>query len=229
MLQLRETRIVNSQPQDVETGHIIPEEGMALAYVKDGADTKVRLSTGAVGEIFAGVSFSRNTPPAYMPVFVSTIVPVNSIIPLNRNPIPGQLLVKIAGNIATIVAGAPAASGEVQVGALQLNFFTDAAGAAVEIQYLYAPTVVEARSIIGDAPIGGLSSSAQGSIGVLKNAIIGTNSYDAAVDWSQAMYVKLGPNGTFTVGTASDHIPNVIVKSSPGAANAFLVLSLNVA
>jgi hypothetical protein len=228
MLQLRETRIVNSQPHDVVTGHIIPEEGLALAYAKEGADTKVQLSTGAAGEIFAGVSFSRNTPPAVLPVFLVTAIPANSILPINRNPIVGQLLVKIAGVIATIVAGAPAA-GEVQVGSLQLVFNAADASTAVEVQYLYAPSVLEARSIIGDAPIGGLSSTAQGSIGVLKNAIIGTNSYDASVDWSQAMYVKLGPNGTFTVGSAADHIANVIVKTSPGAANPFLVLSLNVA
>jgi hypothetical protein len=228
MLQLRETRIVISQPHDVLTGHIIPEEGLALAYVKEGADTKVQLSTGVAGEIFAGVSFSRNTPPACLPVYLATNIPANSSLVLNRNPIAGQLLVKIAGVIAPIVAGAPA-QGEVQVGSLRLNFNAADAGDALEIQYLYAPSVLEARSIIGDAPIGGLSSSAQGSIGVLKNAIIGTNSYDASVDWSQAMYVKLGPNGTFTVGSANDHIMNVIVKTSPGAANPFLVLSMNVA
>lgn len=228
MLQLRETRIVNSQPHDVLTGHVVPEEGLALVYVKEGADTKVQLSAGVPGEQFAGVSFSRNTPPAVLPVVLEGVVSAANNYVLSRNPIAGQLLVKIGGNVAAVVAGAPA-QGEVQVGNLQLVFNAADAGAHIFVQFLYSPTVQEARSIIGDAPIGGLPSTAQGSIGVLKNAIIGTNSFDASVDWSNALYVKTADNGVFTVGTANDHVQNVVVRNAPSAANPFLVLSLNVA
>ncbi len=246
MLQLRETRIVNSQPNDVLTGHIIPEEGLALAYVKEGADTKVQLSTGAQDEVFAGVSFSRNCPPAVLPVVLEGVVNADAQFVLPRNPVAGQLLVQLSGqsNPQTIVVGAPGGLDEVQVIPLALQFLAStgtppaggAEGLAVRVQFLYSPTVQEARSIIGDAPIGGLPSSAQGSIGVLKNAIIGTNSYDASVDWSNALFVKTlaaggdaSKRGVFTVGTAGDHIPNVVVRVAPSAANPFLVLSLNVA
>lgn len=228
MLQLRETRIVNSQPHDVFTGAVIPEEGMALAYVKEGVDTKVQLATGVADEVFAGVSYSHNTPPAVLPVVLEGTVSVTGTFALPRNPIAGQLLVKVDGAIKTVVAGAPAA-GEVQVGSLQLNFHISMAGLPVVVQMMYSPTVQEARSIIGDAPIGGLSSTAQGSIGVLKNAIIATNAFDASADWSSALFVKLAAGGVFTLGTVGDHIPNVIVKNSPSAANPYLVLSLNVA
>jgi hypothetical protein len=229
MLQLRETRIVNSMPNDVLTGHIVEEEGMALVYVKENGETKVRTSTGAAGELFAGVSFSRNTPPGVLPLFLEGVVSATNNFALPRNPIVGQILVKIDGDVATLVAGAPAAADEVQVGAMELIFNAGSAGKVITVQMLYAPSVIEARSIIGDAPIGGLPSSAQGSVGILKNAIIGTNMFDAAVDWSAALYVKTAAGGTFTVGTLADHIPNVIVKSSPNASNPFLVLSLNVA
>lgn len=229
MLQLLNTRIVISQPEDVLTGVIIPEEGLALSYVKDGVDTKVQLSTGVADEVFAGVSFSRNCPPAFLPIYLDDVIPVGLVYTLPRNPIPGQLLVKIAGAPATLVVGAPSAANEVQVGSLSLNFFAGTAGSVISIQYQYAPTVLEARTVIGDAPIGGLSSTAEGSIGVLKNAIIGTNSFDASVDWSVALFVALEANGVFTVGTLAAHIPNVVIRSAPSAANPFLVLSINVA
>jgi len=228
MLQLRETRIVLTQISDVLSGHVVAEEGVALAYVKEGAETKVQTSTGVAGEIFAGVSLSRNVPPAVLPLVIDGLIATDNTFELPRNPIAGQLLVKINDVEATIVPGTPVAADEVQVGNLVLNF-TGVAGAKVSVQMMYSPTVIEARSIIGDAPIGGLSSTAQGSIGVIKDAIIGTNMYDASVDWSAAMFVKLAAGGTFTVGTLLDHIPNVIVKVSPSAANPFLVLSLNVA
>jgi hypothetical protein len=87
---------------------------------------------------------------------------------------------------------------------------------------------VEAQSIVGDAPIGGLPSTALGEIGALKQATISTNFFDASVDWSTAMYVALA-NGMFTVGSAADHVPNVVVRNAPSADNAFLTLSINVA
>jgi len=42
------------------------------------------------------------------------------------------------------------------------------------------------------------------------------------------MYVALA-NGMFTVGSAADHVPNVVVRNAPSADNAFLTLSINVA
>lgn len=228
MLQLRETRIVHTHPHDVLTGTIIPEEGLALVYVKEGSETKVQLSTGAANEQFAGVSYARNVPPAYLPSVLTGVVAADNTFELPRNPVAGQVLVKIGGVVCTVVAGTPAAANEVKIGNLEI-ITNSSAGMPITVQMMYAPTVIEARSIIGDAPIGGLPSSAQGSIGVIKYAVIGTNSYDASADWDNALHVKTAANGTFTVGSLAVHIPNVIVKSAPNAANPFLVLSLNVA
>lgn len=228
MLVLKDTRIITNLPHDVATGHVIPEEGMALVYVKEGAETKVRTSQGQAGEIFAGVSFSRNTPPSFLPMVIEAVVDADNTLELPRNPLAGQVRVVIDGTPATIVAGAPAAPDEIKVGNLEL-IFNGSAGLPVVVQMMYELTVTEARSIIGDAPVGGLASTALGSIGVLKNAIFGTNFFDSSADWSSALYVKTAANGMFTVGTALDHIPNTIVKNSPNAANPFLVLSTNVA
>jgi hypothetical protein len=229
MLQLRETRIVRNKHENVMPGVIVPEEGIALVYAKDNGETKVQPSTGAAGEIFAGVSLSRNTAPASLPFVQEGVVGSTAVVELVRTPIAGQLNVKLNGTQLTIVSAAPASESEVQVQGRNLVFHANAKADGYVAQFLYAPTVVEARTVIGDGPIGGLSSTAQSVIGVLKDAFVGTNFYDASADWSDTMYVKLAANGMFTVGTEADHVPGVIVRNAPNAGNPFLVISLNVA
>lgn len=229
MLQLRETRIVKSKHENVMSGVIIPEEGMALVYAKDNGETKVTLSSGAEGEIFAGVSFSRNTAPASLPHVQESFVPASRTVELVRTPIAGQLNVKVAGEQKTVVSTAPASAAEVQLVGRNLSFYAGEENKGYVAQFLYTPTVAEARTIIGDGPHGGLSSTAQSVIGLVKDAYIATNHFDASADWSDAMFVKLAAGGTFTVGTDEDHVANVIVRNGPNASNPFLVLSINVA
>jgi hypothetical protein len=230
MLQLRETRLVDSVHHDVLAGQVIAEEGVALIYVRDGANTRVKASAGDAGEYFAGVSLSRNTPPAFLPLVMSGIISVSNTFALPRQPISGQLLVKVDGTAVDVVVGAPADATEVKVNTLSLAFFAGEAGKAVSVQMLYEPTVTEARSIVGDAPIGGLPSTAQSTIGVIKRAHVATNFFDAAADWSTALYVKTIAGGKFSpAANAAAGIPGVAVIHAPDATNPFLVLSLNVA
>lgn len=230
MLQLRETRISYTAHENVLSGVIIPEEGMACVYVKENGETKVTLSSGADGEVFAGVSFSRNTAPASLPHVQEQAIPSANTVELVRTPIAGQLNVKVNGVQKTVVSSAPADADEVQLSGRVLRFFAGEAGKEVTAQFLYVPTVIEARTVIGDGPHGGLSSTAQGVIGLLKNAQFATNFFDASADWSNAMFVKLAAGGTFTVAAdASEAIAGVVVKNGPSAANPFLVLSANVA
>ena len=228
MLQLRETRIVRSNHEPVLSSVTINEEGIPLVYEKEDGETKVKPATGAAGEIFAGVSLSRNAPPSSLPNVEETVIPAGLTYTLARTPITGQLLIKVNGAQVTVVPGAPANAGEVQIAGPDLNFAAGTAGHTLTIQYLYTPTTIEARSIIGDVPAGGLPSTALGIVGLLKDAQFGTNKFDASVDWSTALYAKLG-NGIFTVGTANDHLVNVVVKNAPNAGNPFLILSINVA
>lgn len=229
MLQLRETRITRTKHENVLSGVIIPEEGMALVYVKENGETKVTLSSGAAGELFAGVSFSRNVAPASLPFVQETSVPASETLELVRTPNAGQLNVKVGGVQKDVVASAPADATEVQLSGRVLTFFAGEKNKSVRAQFTYAPTVVEARAVIGDGPHGGLSSTSQSVIGTLKDASFATNMFDASADWSDAMFVKTGAGGTFVPGTAGDHVTNVIVRNSPNGANPFLVLSVNVA
>lgn len=229
MLQQRTTRIVRTRHNPVLSGEVIQEEGMALVYEKEDGITKVKKSAGAAGEIFAGVSLSRNSPPAVLPFVQAEAIPASLSVQLVRTPITGQLLVKVGGTQVTVGTTAPADATAVQLVGSTLTFFAGEAGKEVSAQFLYTPTVIEARTVIGDVQIGGLASTAQGIIGTLHDAEFGTNMYDAGADWSAAFYVKTAPGGMFTVGTAADHTPGVIVKEAPSAANPFLVLAVQVA
>ena len=227
MLNMKFTRIFLTESRDVLTGAVIPEEGMALVDVIDGSETKVNLSQGTAGEFFAGVSMSRNAPPTILPNVETGLVPTALQVQLARVPVVGQLLAQANGHTLTIVNDAPAA-GEVQLSAGGVLTFNAAqAGQSLFVQYIYVPTVTEARSIIGDQPIGGLASTAQNVIGVLIRGDFATNMFDASVDWSSVIRVNLGPNGTFTSGGTGTLLTNVVVRNRPTTDNSMLVLSIN--
>lgn len=227
MLNMKYTRIFNTESRAVETGCIIHEEGMALVETIEAGETKVKLSTGAAGEIFAGISLSRNAPPATLSNVETGLVPTTLQVKLQRVPKSGQLLVKVGSTVLDIVTSGAPAAGEVLVAGEFLTFNTAQLAGALFVQYLYEPTLSEARAVIGDMPIGGLASSAQHVIGVLTRAECSTNMFDASVDWSAAVQVKLGPNGTFTTTGSGTTIPNATIRSRPSAANSLLTLAIN--
>ena len=200
---------------------------MALVEDIDGNETKVRLSSGAAGEVFAGVSMSRNAPPTVMPNVEEGSIPTSLSVRLARTPIAGQLLVKVEGTAKTVVAGAPASAAEVQLVDDVLNFFAGENAKALLAQYAYEPTLVEARTFVGDSPVGGLSSSVQSVIGVLAKAEFGTNMFDASSDWSTALNVKLGADGKFTTTGSGTLLTNVVIRNRPSSSNSMLVLAIN--
>lgn len=229
MLQLRETRILRTDYAPIASGVTIEEEGIALAYVKENGETKVRPSTGAPNEIFAGVSLSRNTAPGFLPYVEEQVIPTGLSVTLVRTPVAGQLYVEVDGVGKTVVTTTPSDATEVQLSGSNLIFFAGENNKTVRAQYHYVPSVTEARAVLGDVAIGGLGSAAVGMSGILKNARFGTNFYDASVDWTSALFVKLAAGGKFTVGAANDHIPGATVLNTPNEANPFLVLNINVA
>lgn len=226
MLLLRETRVVTSKHEPVATGAVLREEGVVLAYVKEDGTTKVQPCTGVAGEIFAGVNIARNAPPGVLPMVNEGNIAADGTFELSRAPIAGQLLVKVDGVKFDVVTGAPGA-GEVQIDSTSLVFPVSEANKSLFAQLMYTPTVIEASTIVGNIPAAGIPQS--DTVGVLKEAQIGTNFFDAAVDWSDAMYVKLAAGGMFTKGTIGDHVPNVVVKNSPSSSTPFLVVNMNIA
>nr|DAF93684.1 MAG TPA: hypothetical protein [Myoviridae sp. ctshb19] len=220
------TRTFNTEFRDVEPGLDLREDGQALVYSKVAGRTYVRPSQGVVGEIFAGISVNRNTPPAFLPKIVSgVVVPESGVVDLGRLPLSGQILVKVDGDVLEVSAAAPV-EGKVQSVGTKLYFFTgdDTATPAVAgdqgkelfVQFMYEPTVSEAKTIRGDAPIGGLSSSELERIAVLTRAeSVATTFYDAAADWSSVVRPKLGVDGKFTTTGNGETVNTVIVLQTP--------------
>lgn len=229
MLVQKYTRFHNTEHRDVEPGVIIEEEGIALVFTSVNGKTYVKPSTGVAGEIFAGFSVSRNSPPRYLPrVLEDVVVPENGIVDLNRVPLTGQILVKIEGVVQTISANAPTAAGEVQLVGQKLFFFTGTPAAGSDpavagdqgrelfVQFIYEPTVMEARTIIGDAPIGGLPSTYQERIGVTaRSEAIGTTYYDASKDWAGVFNPRLGAGGKLTTDGTGTLLTQLIVMGTP--------------
>lgn len=242
MLVQKYTRFFNTEHRDVEPGVIIEEEGIALVYTRVNGKTYVRPSTGAAGEVFAGFSVSRNSTPRFLPkILAGKLVPDSGVVDLGRIPLTGQILVKVGGDVLEISANAPV-EGKVQLQGQKLYFFlgTPAEGSnpavvgdigqELYVQMIYEPTVAEARTVIGDGPIGGLPSTAQERIGVAtRMETMGTTYYDASADWSTIIHPKLGADGRLTTTGNGTELTNVMVMETPIAdAASYGALSLKV-
>lgn len=229
MLNQKYTRIFETDHRKVLPGTVIEEEGISLVFVKEGGVTYVKPSTGAAGETFAGFSHSRNSPPAYIPRVIESRIPESGIVDLHRIPLSGQIFVKAGGVAVTVTANAPTSASEVQLVGEKLFFFTGTPAAGSDpavpgvqgqdlyVQFIYEPTIAEARTVIGDTPIGGLPSTPQEVIGVITRADIATTYYDASVDWSNVIHPRLGVDGRLTAGGQGTELKNVIVQSTPVA------------
>lgn len=230
MLQLRNTRIFKTLFENLATGVAIQEEGVALAFVKEAGETKVQPSTGAAGERFAGIAIARNMPPATLPLVEEGVVDASGTGSLTRAPLAGQALIKVGGVAFTIVNDPAAVPGAGEIVLVGAGYKVEAinAGKAISAQYLYAPSVQEARTVIGDAPYGGLAANALGTIATLKQAEVATSFFDASADWTEATYAKLVGGGKFAPADAATGIPGVIVKNSPNVGTPFLILEINV-
>lgn len=228
MLQLSETRIIRSLPENVAPGVIVPEEGIALAYVKVNGEMFVQPSTGANGEQFAGISYSRAVAPNIIPYVEAITAELTG--KFARVPVTGQLRVKTAAGAAlTVINTGTPTNVQILVVGQDYTVHADNEGEVLTAQYHYVPSVIEAKTYIGEAPIGGLASSEQETIGSIKQATVSTNFFDISKDWTTTVFAKLGAGGVLTPGTLSDHIDGVVVRNTPTVDNAMLTISLNVA
>lgn len=231
MLHMRDTRITLTRHANVLPGVVIPEEGMALVYVKHQGETFVQPATGASGELYAGVSFERNLPPQRIPFIREYEVGESCIISLPRTPAAGQISVIENGVVRTVSVGteAPESGDNVVLHGADLLFAPDSAGRVVLVQMVYVPSVDEARTLLGDAPFGGQASAVTGVIGRILEGEFATSCIDLTKDWTNALEVGLGAGGLFVPAQGNNKVPGLVVKNSPNAANPYLVLSSNVA
>lgn len=215
MIAQKLTRLFRTEHFPVQEGVVIQEEGMALVFVQEGGKTVVKPSTGAAGEVFAGLSQSRNSPPSFIPHVFESVIPASLVVELPRIPMAGQILVKVGGTKLTVVADAPASASEVQLTVDKLIFFAGEAAKSLYVQYIYEPSLAEARTVLGDMPIGGLPSTYQGIIGVTLHGTVGTTMYDASKDWSGVINPRLGVDGRLTTDGPGTLLTNVQVIQTP--------------
>ena len=230
MLYQIATDIVMTQEGDLLPGVAIHEEGVALVWHRENGKNYLKPSEGVSGEVFAGFAMSRNLPPAFQ-VFVEELtIDATLSYTLRRLPKAGQSLIKIAGTKADATVGEdnPTDAGDVHINGAELLFASADLGKKVFVQYASELTVSEARSITGDAPIGGLSANIRQRISYIKLGNVSTNMIDASADWSNDAILNpsLGAGGLLTVGGAGTLLKGVIIKKAPDSVNGYATFEL---
>lgn len=225
MINQNYTRLFLSDVKDVADGVLFQEEGIAAVYVNQNGVSVIAPATGVAGEVFAGIVQSRNTPPAFGSDS-RQVVPVDGKIVLPRTPIATEIGVFADGEQLDVVADAPD-EGEIQLVGSVLTTHSTNATSVVTVNYHYELTSTEARTLVGDAPVGGLSSTHQKRIGVITRGQVATNYFDATADWTGAIQLKLAAGGYFTpAADDSEAIPGVVLVRGPSADAAVIVVDI---
>lgn len=228
MINIQATHILKTDAKPLVAGVLFNEEGQALVAVKEDGVLKVRPSLGLPGESFVGFCYSRAIPPKFLPKVEEFVIPDNGVVELARTPVLTQMLVKIGGVKATAIgndAVAPEA-GAVNSQKNVLYFAAADKGKKGVAQYLYEPTVSEAREVTGDIPQGGVPGQVMGQAGYICVGTVSISNFDASVDWSTVLHPNLGADGTLTVGGDGVLLTNVLVENSPTSEDEFLILSV---
>lgn len=228
MLQLANTRFGSTFNRLVATGYTIWTEGVPLSYIMEGGMAKVRPCQGTTGEIFAGVSLSRNSQNRRLTEILTVAVPMTAPyqVSIPHEPIPGEIAVY---GMDIITSGTPADGQVLQVGKT-LTFNAAQAGKVVTVGVAFVPSILESVAASGNDPVGGLPSTSVGTIGVIKEGDVYTDQFDVTADWTgngvDPVPVYLGSNGLFTTKPGGTLLTSVVVLQVPTAGNAFLGLSV---
>lgn len=228
MLKLDSTRIGASFHRDVATGVTIDQEGTLLVYDREGDKSVVKPATGGVGEVVAGVALSRNNSLTRMTdVYVDTVPASGDLeITLPNEPLAGQLRV-VGSATGEIDAGNPATTtGQYSISGSTLTFHADQAEEEMTVTYAFTPSVIQARQLTGDAPVGGLPSTSLGVIGVIDRGDVTTDQFDVTADWSSGLPVYTAANGLFTSTAGTTQVFGAVVLRAPSAGNPFVTISL---
>lgn len=224
MIKYIATRIHRTDNKKAAAGAQIREEGTALVYVKENGELVVKPSTGADGEIFAGLSTGARRHPQELIKVESHVIPATGFVELAR--VPKALAVWLDGTmIATADIGANPvvpANGVNVVG----NKVYAAVGSTVKTQYSYEPTVSEAQGEVGDLPINGDAEAATGRNSFVTLGTVATTMFDATVDWTAVVNPRLGADGKLTTKGIGTLLSNVLIENAPSAEADYLEVSI---
>lgn len=223
MLYFPSTRQYISIELPVAPGSSVTAEGQALIADTTTGVFGVKPSTGASTDNFVGVSVSQQMTLNFVAKVEENVLGTGHTYTLARTPSSGTLSVYdlTAGAVVAAGGGGWTLTGKVVT--------VDAAyeGKLLAYTYRYAPTATEARAIQGDVFPGGPAGAAVDQIGVIKNGVIYTTEFDAAVNWRATNpTIRVAANGLFTIGGTGTIVPCALV-SVPSVAQPFLGLMLN--
>ncbi len=227
MLHFELSKLFQTVERPVATGATVTQEGSALVW--DAVNGGVKPSTGAAGEIFAGVSFSQQMTPLALPQVDSLTAtsPAASgtapTVTTSYTPVSGSLRVVDTTTNTVLAAGTPASNaGQYSIAGSVITLNSALAGHTIEAFYRYAPTTAQVLAVQGNIPPGGSSALLLNSTGVVIFGDVVTTEFDTSVDWtsvSESTPVTLGANGLFTIGGSGTALTGVYVTQLPTVGN----------
>lgn len=233
MLYFPQTSIEISRERPVAQGSQITAEGAALVSSLSGGVYGVKQSTGAAGEVFAGVSINSVTSLTQAPKIEEAVLGNTNALYLAADPLPGTILVtrKDTGAVLTAAATADATHYAISAtNAKKFIFDVSLQGVAVNVVYAYAPTLVQAMALQGNTLPGGPAGQYLGQVGVITRGDAYTDQWDTSADWSTAVGVVLLANGKFgPTATAANATRGIQIIELPSAGRSYLGLNINAA
>jgi len=207
----------------VAPGAIFTSEGQAAVRTSGDTAAGVRPSTGNNTDVFAGFVIAGTAGAAFNEEYYSKVetltVPSSGSIQLQFEPVANQVGVyDVTDSAAVPISGGVSISGKVISGLTAAH--------EVTVTYKYPLTVVQARTLQGDATPGGYAGNHLGQIGLVTHGTIYTNNFDNSNNWGAATAVKLSANGQLTDQSGGGVAINATVIELPSVEVPFLGLEV---
>lgn len=230
MLNLSACTIIETRPVEIAAGITSIQEGCALVYVLENGVNKMKPSTGAAGEFYAGVALGNPVIPTRTNKIESIKVPATSpyTVTLARAPLADPFIaVEAAGaNPRVVLAKAGAASStEYAISGSVVTLHSSFAGRTLTVMYPYSISYAEViQGLPGFDASRVTDLTSVPALGCIAVGEIYTDMFDPSVDWasfSSSNRIKLAANGMFTIGGSGTTIEGV-VTALPTVTNGYL-------
>lgn len=221
MLDLSRLWIKKSKEIALSAGATVSAEGIPMISSLENGVEVVSPSAGASGENFVGFSFSETMTPA-VKVKVETItVPSSSpyTVTLSKNNLVGTQIHIEGMTEGTVADGVYAVNDATGI----VTFNVAQAGVTVDATYRYYPTTQE---VLMEDAVSIESQTATDflrQIGIIMEAELHTDQFDASIDWTSATAVKLDA-GILTDHTGSGVTIPVTIVAVPSVDSPWLGL-----
>lgn len=232
MLNFVKSRFNSARNGDILPGAAIKEEGACLALVRHNGKAHFQESTGVSGEVFGGFSKDRTTRPEVLPKVEVATVGTDGKVEIARPFLAGQIAVIYAdGTVVTAINDTdtkPTDATTISHQGEVLTFADAKKNEEVTIQYLYEPTVAEARAVQGEGNgYTDLQPSAELSvIGRIVGGIVSTTKFDVAANWADdsVPHPSMGADGNMTLGGDGTVLKELQIMETPSSDSGFLTV-----